>query len=95
MVLLNDHAVGQVLWVVFKELSGGPGTVGQLQLLQFLQLNEAWQTISGQQGAAWGVLTTGRVGIAAAPEQLVQLTLTIFLLQIEYDLEFSKVSIII
>lgn len=46
--------MGQVLWVVFKELSGGSRTVGQLQFLEFLQLNEAWQTIGGQQGAAWG-----------------------------------------
>ena len=31
--LLDDHAVGQVLRVVFEELSSGTGTVGQLQLL--------------------------------------------------------------
>lgn len=41
VVLLNDHAVGQVLGVVFKELGGGSGAVGQLQLLQLLQLDEA------------------------------------------------------
>lgn len=40
-VLLDDHAVGQVLGVVFEELSSGAGAVGQLQLLQLLQLNEA------------------------------------------------------
>lgn len=36
VVLLDDHAVGQVLRVVFEELGGGSGTVGQLQLLQLL-----------------------------------------------------------
>lgn len=53
VVLLDDHAVGQVLGVVFKELSGGSGAVGQLQLLQLLQLDEARQTGGGQQGATW------------------------------------------
>lgn len=33
VVLLDDHAVGQVLGVVFKELSSGSGAVSQLQLL--------------------------------------------------------------
>ena len=41
VVLLDDHAVGQVLRVVFEELCSGSGTVGQLQLLQLLQLDEA------------------------------------------------------
>lgn len=30
VVLLNDHAVWQVLGVVFEELSGGTRAVGQL-----------------------------------------------------------------
>ena len=37
--LLNDHAVGQVLGVVFEEFGSGSRTVGQLQLLQVLQLD--------------------------------------------------------
>lgn len=41
VVLLDDHAVGQVLGVVFEELRGGSRAVGQLQLLQLLQLDEA------------------------------------------------------
>lgn len=41
MVLLDDHAAGQVLGVVFEKLSSGPRAVGQLQLLQLLQLDEA------------------------------------------------------
>lgn len=53
LVLLNDHAMGQVLGVVFEELSGGTRTVGQLQFFQLLQLDEAWQPSGGQQGAAW------------------------------------------
>lgn len=52
-LLFNDHAVGQVLGVVLEELGCGSGTVGQLQLLQLLQLDEARQTRGGQQGAAW------------------------------------------
>lgn len=40
-VLFYDHAVGQVLGVVFEELCGGSRAVGQLQLLQLMQLNEA------------------------------------------------------
>lgn len=40
-VLLDDHAVGQVLGVVLEELSRGSRAVGQLQLLQLLQLDEA------------------------------------------------------
>lgn len=40
-VLLDDHAVGQVLGVVFEELGCGSWTVGQLQFLQLLQLDEA------------------------------------------------------
>lgn len=53
MVLLDDHAVGQVLGVIFEELSSGAGAVGQLQLLQLLQLDEAGQAGGGQQGATW------------------------------------------
>lgn len=41
VVSFNNHAVGQVLGVVLEKLSGGSRTVGQLQFLQFLQLNEA------------------------------------------------------
>lgn len=59
MVLLNDHAVGQVLGVVFEELRRGSRAVGQLQLLQLLQLDEARQTGGGQQGAAWGDTAAG------------------------------------
>lgn len=40
-VLLDDHAVGQVLGVVLEELGSCPGAVGQFQLLQVLQLDEA------------------------------------------------------
>lgn len=36
VVLLDDHAVGQVLGVVFEELCSGSGAVGELQLLQLL-----------------------------------------------------------
>lgn len=41
VVLLDDHAVWQVLGVIFEELGGGSGAIGQLQLLQLLQLDEA------------------------------------------------------
>lgn len=41
VVLLDDHAVGQVLGVVFEEFGGGSRAVGQLQLFQLLQLDEA------------------------------------------------------
>lgn len=41
MVLLDDHAVGQVLGVVLEELGRGSRAVGQLQLLQLLQLDQA------------------------------------------------------
>lgn len=54
VVLLDDHAVGQVLGVIFEELGGGSGAIGELQFLQLLQLDEAWQTGGGQQGATWG-----------------------------------------
>lgn len=40
-VLFDNHAARQVLRVVFEELGGGSRAVGQLQLLQILQLNEA------------------------------------------------------
>lgn len=39
--LLDDHAAGQVLGVVLEELGCGPWTVGQLQLLQVLKLDQA------------------------------------------------------
>lgn len=41
VVLLDDHAVGQVLGVIFEELGGGSGAIGELQFLQLLQLDEA------------------------------------------------------
>jgi len=53
VVLFDDHAVGQVLRVVFEELSSGSRTVGQLQLLKLMQLDEARQTGGGQQRAPW------------------------------------------
>lgn len=59
VVLLDDHAVGQVLGVVLEELSSGSRAVGKLQFLELLQLDEAWQTVGGQQGAAWSD-TVGR-----------------------------------
>lgn len=40
-VLLNDHAVGQVLGVVLEELCSGTRAVGELQLLQLLKLDKA------------------------------------------------------
>ena len=49
--LLDDHAAGQVLGVVLEELGRGSRTVGQLQLLQVLQLDEAWEAVGGQQRA--------------------------------------------
>lgn len=39
VVLLDDHAVGQVLGVVFEELCCGSRAVGQLQFLKLLQLD--------------------------------------------------------
>lgn len=36
VVLLDDHAVGQVLGVVLEELRSGTRAVGELQLLQIL-----------------------------------------------------------
>lgn len=39
--LLDDHAAWQMLGVVFEEFGGGAGAVGQFQLLQVLQLNQA------------------------------------------------------
>lgn len=41
MVLLDDHAVGQVLGVVLEELSSGSRAVGKLQFLELLQLDKA------------------------------------------------------
>lgn len=41
VALFDDHAAGQMLGVVFEELSSGSRTVGQLQLLQLMQLDEA------------------------------------------------------
>lgn len=41
VVLFNDHAVWQMLRVIFEELGSGSRAVGQFQLLQLLQLNEA------------------------------------------------------
>lgn len=52
--LLDDEAAGQVLREVLEELGGGPGAVGQLQLLQFLKLHQARQSGGGQQRAAYG-----------------------------------------
>lgn len=51
--LLDDHAARQVLGVVLKEFGCGAGAVGQLQFLQILQLDQAWEACGGQQGAAW------------------------------------------
>lgn len=52
--LLDDEAAGQVLREVLEELGRGPGAVGQLQLLQLLQLHQARQPGGGQQRAACG-----------------------------------------
>lgn len=52
--LLDDEAAGQVLREVLEELGGGSGAVGQLQLLQVLQLHQARQPGGGQQRAACG-----------------------------------------
>ena len=52
--LLDHHAVRQVLGVVLEELRRGPGAVGELQLLQVLQLDQPREPCGGQQGAAWG-----------------------------------------
>lgn len=41
VVLLDDHAVGQVLGVVLEELRSGTRAVGELQLLQILELDKA------------------------------------------------------
>lgn len=51
--LLNDHAVGQVLGVVLEEFGGGSRTVGELQLLQVLQLDQPRETCGRQQGTAY------------------------------------------
>lgn len=40
--LLDDHAARQMLGVVFEEFGCGAGAVGQFQLLQLLELNQAW-----------------------------------------------------
>lgn len=50
--LLDDEAAGQVLRKVLEELGGSPRAVGQLQLLQLLQLHQARQPGGGQQRAA-------------------------------------------
>ena len=45
--------MGQVLGVVLEELRRGPRAVGELQLLEVLQLDQPRETCGGQQGAAW------------------------------------------
>lgn len=61
--LLDHHAAREVLGEVLEELRGGPGAVGEFQLLQLLQLHQPRKPRGGQQGAA-----CRETGCAVSPE---------------------------